>query len=109
VLGLGDSWAVVDRRSGRVSESFPLAAPAAKASSSGSGGGRGGPYDLVYHNDTLVTSTSSYLFTATCRVVGRVVSCPEAHALRGVQAPDAVGLLYGRVHGLWPVGITEVL
>lgn len=61
VLGLGDSWAVVDRRSGRVSESFPLAAPAAKASSSGSGGGRGGPYDLVYHNDTLVTSTSSHL------------------------------------------------
>jgi hypothetical protein len=82
VLGLGDSWAVVDRRSGRVSESFPLAAPAAKASSSGSGGGRGGPYDLVYHNDTLVTSTSSYLFTTTCRVVGRVVSCRVPRLMR---------------------------
>jgi hypothetical protein len=55
VLGLGNEWAVVDRRTGCVSEGFPFAAQAAAKCSGG------GPYDLAYHNDTLVTATSSYV------------------------------------------------
>jgi hypothetical protein len=96
-----------------VSESFPLAEPAAKASRGGGGDGRGGPYDLVYHNDTLVTSTSSYLFSTPCAcAVVRVRWCVcvfLGSCAPGVQASDVVGLLYGRGRGLWPVGITEVL